>query len=167
MPKTTKTNPSVWTKVFRRIVQQLENDPDIRRVIGVDNIRSWKGVPADKAPFAPSATGPVMRLTPNPSNVDWYSPDTQSGVLSVLVEIAINSLSIDDVSDVWDLIVQALRPGNLGAPGLAQDLVGLGAETGEIVFADPALDPQPAAKPEGQFLAAGRFHLRLLRSVNP
>jgi hypothetical protein len=164
VPKSLKTNSSGWTKVFRRIVQQMETDPDFRRVVGVDRLRSWKGVPGDKAPFLPATGAPVVRLSPQPRNVDWHSPDTQAGTLVVVVEIAVISLCIDDIADLWDLIVQALRPGN---GTLAQDLVSLGAETGEIVFSDPAFDPKPDAEPEGMFLASGRFSLRVLRSVNP
>jgi hypothetical protein len=170
MPKSLKTNQSVWTKVFRRIVQQVENDPDAKRVIGPTNIRSWKGVPGDKAPFNPAQNQPVVRFTPNPRDVVWYSPDMQTGTLWVLVEMAVASLSIDDVSDLWDVIVHALLP---GGPSLTEgtsfelDLVALGAETGEIIFSDPAFDPQPTRAAEGVFLASGHFQLRILRSINP
>jgi hypothetical protein len=170
MAKMLKTNASVWSRVFRRIVQQLENDPDVRRVVGVLNLRSWRGVPGDKAPFEPSQSQPVVRLTPNPSNVDWYSPDLQVGTLAVVVEMVVPSLCVDDVADLWDVLVHALLPGGPalssgGNPNFAQDLVAAGAETGEIVFSDPAFDPRPRAEPEGIFMAEGRFHLRLLRSV--
>jgi hypothetical protein len=171
MPKSLKTPSSVWTLVFRRIVQQLENDASIKRVVGQQNVRSWKGVPGDKAPFAPTPGAPVVRLTPNPRNVDWYSPDLTVGTLYVRVELAVQSLSIDDVADLWDIVVQALQPGGPAVPSsgvsFAQDLVALGAETGEIVCSDPALDPQPEASDEGLFLAAGAFRLRIMRPVNP
>jgi hypothetical protein len=170
MPKSLKTNPSVWTRVFRRIVQQLENDPDVKRVVGLANLRSWKGIPGDKAPFEPLQNAPIVRLTPNPANVDWYSPDMQAGTLWVLVELAIPSLCVDDVSDLWDVIVHALLPGGPsvgGGTSFQFDLVGFGAETGEIVFSDPAFDPKPAHEPEGVFLAEGKMHLRLLRTVYP
>ena len=164
MPKTLKTSSSVWTAVFRRIVAHLEQDPNIRRVVGSDRVRSWKGVPGDKAPFSPATGQPVLRLTPNPQGVDWYSPDTHAGTLYVLVELAVISLCIDDVADLWDLVVAALAPSDMT---LVSDLVAAGAETGEIVCSDPAFDPQPAAQPEGCFFATGRLHLRVLRMVNP
>jgi hypothetical protein len=164
MPKSLKTNQCGWTKVFRRIVQQVETDADIRRVVGVENVRSWKGVPGDKMPFAPTDKAPVIRLTPQPRNVNWYSPDSQIGTLFVVVELAVQSLSIDDVIDLYDLVVQCLRPGN---GTFWQDLVALGAETGEIVFSDPAFDAQPGAKPEGAFFAVGQMQLRVVRPVNP
>lgn len=168
MSKSLKTPVSVWTQVFRRIVQQLENDPGIKRVVG-PNLRSWKGVPADKAQFVPTSSAPVVRLTPNPSSVDWYDPAAQAGELWVLVELAVSTLCIDDVSDLWDAIVTALQPGGPAvAPGtvsFSQDLINLGAETGEIVFSDPAYDPRPDEAGEGYFLAAGRMRLRVLRAV--
>ena len=168
MPKSLKTPASAWTAVFRRIVQQVEADPNLRRVVGPENVRSWKGVPADKAPFAPATNAPVVRLTPRPTSVDWYSPDAQLGTLEVLVEIAVQSLCIDDVADLWDLFVNALAPGAAdGSSSFALALVALGAETGEIVFSDPALDPRPDSEPDGFFYASGLFHLRVLRSVNP
>jgi hypothetical protein len=167
VPKTLKTDPSVWTKVFRRIVTQITTDPDIRRVVGEDNVRSWKGVPADKAPFEPSTGQPVVCLTPQPRNVQWYSPDKMVGDLVVHVQIAVSSLCLDDVTDLWDLFPAALSPMALDAQGnsFALDLVALGAETGDIVFTDPAFDPRPAAEPEGQFFATGSFTLRVLRPV--
>jgi hypothetical protein len=149
MPKTLKTNASVWTKVFRRIVQQVETDADIRRVVGLDNIRSWKGVAGDKNKFVPSTGMPIVRLTPEPTNVDWYSADKQAGTLVVHLEVAISTLCIDDVA---------------GAP-FYFDLVALGAETGEIVFDNPAFDPTPSDDPEGTFCARGSFRLKVLRSV--
>ena len=168
MSKSLKTPTSVWTAVFRRIVQQLENDPNVKRVVG-DNLRSWKGVPGDKTPFEPKANAPVVRRTPQPRSVDWYSPDMQSGDLWVQVELGVQSLCIDDMADLWDILVNAIRPGavdSLGNP-FALDLVALGAETGEIVFSDPAFDPKPFAEPEGYFYAAGHFRLKLLRAVFP
>jgi hypothetical protein len=171
MPKSLKTNASVWTKVFRRIVQQLENDANVKRFVGrAGNLRSWKGEPGDKAPFAPSQNAPVVRLTPNPAAVDWYSPDMQAGTLWVLVEMAVPSLCVDDVSDLWDTIVNALVPGGPsvgGGASFALDLAGLGAETGEIVFSDPAVNPKPFEEPEGVFFAEGKVHLRILRTVEP
>lgn len=164
MPKTLKTNPSVWTNVFRAIVKQLETDADFARVVGKDKLRSWNGSTADKAPFVPSLGSPVVRLTPMPSNVGWYSEDSQSGTLRVKVELAIASLCIDDCLDLWDLIVWALRAGN---KGFALALVALGGETGEIVFSDPAVDAQPDAQPEGMFYAVGSFDLRVIRFMDP
>jgi hypothetical protein len=170
MAKSLKTTPSVWTKVFRRIVQQLENDPDVRRVVGIQNLRSWKGVDGDKAPLVPSQNAPVVRLTPNPRDVEWYSPDMQVGTLAVLVQVAVSSLCVDDVADLWDVLVHALLPGGpsvCGGTSFELDLVAVGAETGEIVFSEPAFDAKPEHGTQGMFLAEGHFQLQLLRSINP
>jgi hypothetical protein len=170
MPKSLRTNSSVWTRVFRRIVLQLETDPDVRRVVGVDNLRSWKGVAGDKSPFSPTSSAPVVRLLAMPKGVDWYSPDSQAGTLWVQVEMGIQSLCSDDVTDLWRLIAVALRPGGRaispGTVSFALDLVALGAETGEIVFSDPTYDPQPAAEPEGFFFGAGHFRLQCLEPID-
>lgn len=169
MSKSLATPSSVWTNVFRRIVKQLENDPTIKRVVGTANVRSWKGVTGDKAPFVPASNAPVLRLTPQPQNVEWYAADLQAGTLSVLVELAVSSLCVDDVADLWDAVVTALQPGgppvSPGVVNFETDLVALGAETGQIVFSDPAFDPQPNLEAEAYFLAAGHFRLRLLRAV--
>jgi hypothetical protein len=167
MPKALKTNTSKWTAVFRAIVQQLKNDPDVKRVIGLDNLRTWDGSPGDKMAFAPTNNRPVVRLTPQPRNVEWYSPDMQAGRLYVQVELAVQSLCIDDVLDLWDLILYPIRPGATNAAGsfFFLDLTAVGAETGEIVFSDPAFDPQPGTDQEGFFLASGHFHLTVQRFI--
>lgn len=163
MPKSLSTSQSVWTKVFRRIVSQLESNAEFRRVVGRDNLRTWSGnTVIDRAPFEPTSGAPIVRLTPQPGAVQWYSPELQSGILRVHVELGVQSLCVDDVADLWDLIVQSLRPGDAMFTG---DLVDMGAETGLIVFSDPAFDPQPQAEPVGYFFARGFFNLTLLRSV--
>lgn len=167
MPKSLKTKTSAWTAVFRRIVQQLSNDPDFRRVVGPQNLRSWAGVPTDKAPLNPTATAPIVRLTPQPMGVEWLDPSSQYGTLNVMVELAIQSLCVDDVIDLWDTIVTALESDRADAAGTPffLDLGALGATTGEILFSDPAIDPRPDASPEGYFYAQGRFHLAVQRPI--
>jgi hypothetical protein len=146
---------------------QLEIDPIVKRVVG-PNLRSWKGVQVDKAPFEPTSDAPVVRLTPQPRNVNWYSPDSQIGELHVDVELAVQTLSIDDVADLWDILVNALRPNAPSSMNCAfwQDLIPLGAETGEIVFSDPAFVAK-IDQDEGFFLATGQFRLRVLRTLYP
>ncbi len=147
-------------------MKQLKNDATIRRVVGLDNLRSWEGTSGDKAPFVPSSNAPVVRLTPQPRNVDWYSADSQGGFLHVDVELAIQSLCIDDVADLWDVIVQAIRPTALNATGgpLRDDLVALGAENGEITFNEPAFTAKIDSD-EGFFFGTGQFRIELLRSA--
>lgn len=160
--KTLKTPSSVWSRVFRRIATEVEVDPELRRVVPPRNFRSWKGVPDDRNPFQPSLGSPLIRLTPNPTGVGWYSPGEQSGTLVVKVELAIMSTCIEDVSDLWDMVVTACKPSKFQ---FTRDLIAEGAETGEIVFSDPAIDSNPEAGPEGFFLAIGRFRLVVIRSI--
>ena len=160
MPKKLHTPTSIWTAVYRRIVGELERDSRLKSVLGRDGLRSWAGVPCDLNPFVPALDRPLVRLTPTPLGVDWYSPDLHSGTLYVHVELAVASLCIDDVADLWDLIVEALTPAD---NALCLALVELGAETGEIVCDAPPFDPRPEAKPTGYFLAVGRFHLTVNR----
>jgi hypothetical protein len=163
--KALRTRQSTWSAVFREVVAQFARDEEVRRVVGPHNIRSWAGVPDDKAPLIPTGTAPVVRFTPEPRNVTWYSPCAQYGMLRVRVELAVASLCIDDVLDLWDLVVSAIGPGS--TPGFSTSLVPLGAETGEIQFTDPTIDPFPAADPEGLFLATGYFQLAVIRPIHP
>lgn len=162
MPKTIKGPTSVYSQVFRRIVKQLETDSRFRSAVG--DLRSWRGQPNDAAPLTPSAGRPIVRLTPRPQQGAWYSPDTQVVSLIIHVEFAIASYAVEDVLDLWDLLEAALRP---GVGTLAQDLVALGAETGEILFSDPAYDHKREEKAQAYWDAIGQFKLDVLRSVSP
>jgi len=167
--KSLKTPETNQTKVFRRIVQQLKNDPTVKRLVG-PNLRSWEGVTADKSPFAPSANAPVVRLTPNPVDEDWYSPDAAVETLWVKVELGISSTCVDDVTDLWGVLRSALLPNGPsvgGGTSFGLDLAAVGAETGEIVFGAPGIAPRPEASPEGTMYGEGRFYLRIVNTVQP
>jgi hypothetical protein len=154
--RTLKIPQSPWSLVFRRLVLELETDPEFKRVVPATHLRSWSGVTADKAPLTPTLGRPVVRLTPQPANVAWSDETTQTGALGILVEIAVLSLCIDDAIDLWDLLVEALSP-CLGT--LRADLVAAGAANGEPVFSSPAFDARPDAEPEGYFYATGKFQI--------
>lgn len=162
MPKSLNTPISAWTAVFRAIVAKLDADVAFRDV--VSDFRHWFGIDGDKHPMVPRVGSPVVRLTPNPGGVDWYDPSSQIGVLNVLVEMTISSSCVDDVIDLWDVIVSALAPAD---NAFCQALIALGAETGEITFHDPAITYNPENTPEGYFYGRGGFRLRVQRSVNP
>jgi hypothetical protein len=164
MPKTLKVPTSVYTMVFRRLVRQLEADTRFRAVVTPDRLMSWKGLPSDGNPLTPAIGKPVVRLTPHPMHGDWYSPDTQVTWLAVDVELTISGYSSDDVCDLWDCLLSALRP---GAGTLAADLVADGAETGEVLFSDPAFDQKRDENASSSWYSIGRFKLAVLRSVNP
>jgi hypothetical protein len=167
MPKTLATRPSVWTAVYRRIVRQLTTDPALKNLSV--QWRTYDGNPNDRQPLTPTFGKPIVRLTPKPRSVDWYSPDLQRGWLDVECEIAVATESADDPIDLHDYIVQAVRPGATDSQGnpFALDLAALGAETGEIIFHAPAFADSPAGQPSGILIAVGVFTLAIMRPVNP
>lgn len=157
---------SCWTRVFRQIVIQLKNNSDISSAFGA-RMRTWDGSDIDATPFVPGTGAPILRLTPQPKDVNWYSEGAQWGTLNIMVEIAVQSLNIDNLVDLYDLLVSALLPDGpssvLGNPNFRMDLVQQGAENGEIVFAEPAFDPRPAKQPVFVFLAFGRMYIKVIR----
>jgi hypothetical protein len=167
VPKTLATKSSVWSAVFRRIVLQVTTNAPVLRIVSADRIRSWAGSPTDGQPLKPAEGRPMVRLTPSPRGVDWYSPDMQKGWLDVVVEVAVQTYCVDDPIDLWDLVVDALKPGALDTKGngFALDLVALGAETGEIVFADPVVDTGIGSEPANIMVATGKFTLAVLRTT--
>lgn len=162
MAKTLKGPSSVYSLVYRRIVKQLRTDARFRTAVA--DLRVWDGSSSDSAPMAASTGKPTVRLTPVPQMGAWYSADTQVSTLVVHVEMVIASYCVEDVLDLWDELVNALRPGN---GTLAADLVALGAETGEVVFSDPSYDHNREKKDSPYWDAIGQFKLDVLRSVNP
>jgi hypothetical protein len=161
MAATLKTKQYPWVKVFRVIVGQAERDPQLKRVLG-PRLRSWKGEAEDKLPMTATADGPVMRFTPRPRSVQRYDESSEYGPLDVLVEFSIQSLAIDDVLNLWGTLCDALARTN---ESFLEALIAADAETGEILFASPAYDPQPEAKPEGVFNGQGMFTLSVLRPI--
>lgn len=170
MPKTLATSPSPWSAVFRAIVKQITANKPILAVVGsADRIKSWTGLATDAAPLAPTQARPMIRLTPAPRSVEWYSPDSQKGWLDVIVEIAVLTYCVDDPIDVWDLFIGAVGPGVLNIKGtpFALDLTEAGAETGEVIFSDPAVDTSIGSLPDGNIMVAtGKFTVAVLRATS-
>ncbi len=165
--KTLKINDCVWTVVFRAIVSHLERDREFARVVGKERLASWKGLPGDQTPDAPSVGRPIVRLTPMPSGVDWFTPDSQSGMLSVLVELDIATMCVDDCANLWNLISDALQPGTLeGTTKFSTILVNAGCETGEILFSNPGFMIKAGADAEGYFATQGTFQVRIILPMN-
>lgn len=164
--KTLNIKDCVWVVVFRAIVAHLEQDREFARVVGKDRMASWKGVPGDQTPDVPSLGKPIVRLTPMPGDVQWFTPDSQSGMLSVLVELDVATMCVDDVANLWNLISDALQPGTMsGAVKFSQVLVLSGAETGEILFNNPGFRVVAGKDTEGYFSAEGTFQLRIILPI--
>lgn len=162
MAQATKSLPCIWSRVFRVITTRCKNDLEIQRAVG-SGLRIWDNNPLDKTPFIPTDANTVqVRLTPLPRNVQWWSPDSQLGQLVVKTEIAVQSLDITDYMDVWDLVVNTMRPSD---QDLKRALVAAGAHTGECLFGDPAVDTNPDMVALGYFIATGNFQLDIRRTV--
>lgn len=160
--KTLDINASVWSKVYRAVVQKIKTNSDVKRV-AKDRVYSWDGTLDDRADWAPSVGHPEIQLTPITTGVGWYDPSSQAGTLTVKVEIAVSSLCIDDAMDLFDAIATAVAP--FGNDDFVRTLESLGAETGEIVFDTPAYDASPNTNPLGYFVATGSFRLKVIRRV--
>lgn len=164
MPKTLDINDCVWTAIFRAIVRQVTTNKPVLAVVSADRIRSWEGKPTDPTPLVPVQGRPMIRLTPSPRSVAAFSPDTQEGFLDVVVELAVLTYCVDDPINLWFLLTTALKPNALDALGntVRQNLVNAGAETGEILFSDPAVDTSIGSEPGNIMVAVGKFSLAVL-----
>jgi hypothetical protein len=134
--------------VFRRIVQQLRNDPVLQRALN-GQILAWEGRPTDSQPLAPT-TRPGIRLTPTFGPDVWAFPDAFRGVMYIGVDIIAPGYDIGDMLDLWWAIQLALYPFNPAtgnnAPALQfqLELRQLGAYSGLIEFTLPAADDSPS-----------------------
>jgi len=152
------------SKVFQRIVEQLQTDPLLRSLIKRWNV--W-----DKAvsPATTAANEIAIQLTPRLGAVDWYSPDTQYGPLQVQIDLWLpgNSRGIYnavDALDLWEAVESALYPPDIDKrKAFKRDLQCLGAETGEIRLAQPAT-LQSAG--EDGYVQVGLLQLNVKRHIN-
>jgi hypothetical protein len=150
------------SRVFRRICQQLITDPVLSSVVKTWD--TWDGA-ADHASDVVTLD-PLVRLTPQLGPVDWYSPDAQFGDLEIKVEIGVDSFDAGDCLDLWDAFERAIYPYDDAAKQLAFEaaLVGLGCETGQITFSNPA---SIQSAQDGQFLCLGMMRVKIVRAFNP
>jgi hypothetical protein len=154
--------------VFRRIVQQLRNDPTLSRACRV--ILAWEGDPQDARPLAlPMAPG--LRLTPTFGPDVWASPDSMRGWMYLAVEMIVPGYDVGDMIDLWWAIEIALYPRDLAARnafqkelrevGLARGIAG--AYTGLVEFSQPVADPAPS---ENYQHSIGQMRIEILLNLN-
>lgn len=154
MPQLLDLPDSPRKLVFRRIVQQLRNDPVIRRVFRT--VLAWEGGP-NEARELTQTNAPGIRLTPTCGPDVWGFPDAVRGWLYIDIDIMVKGFDVGDMMDAWWAIMRALYPPNPDRlePSPAQvfqkDLreVGVasgttGAYTGLIEFSQPAADDSPS-----------------------
>jgi hypothetical protein len=154
------------TKVFRRLVAILQADPTLARLVRPRSWFTWTGAPNEAAEFA-SGEAPAIRLTPVPGPDGWFGPEGMVNVLSVNLEIALNSTNADDLLNFWQAIRRAFYPRDHAAQlALHQSLRDAGAETGLVMFSAAANDPNQAARRDGMTLAAAQLKIRVLKTLN-
>ena len=165
--------PSPRKLVFRRIVQQLRNDPVLSRALRT--IQAWEGKPADFQPLTQS-NAPGIRLTPTCGPDMWAFPDAQRGWLYIAVDLVVPGHDVADMLDVWWTMERAIYPPNPDrldmSPALRfqKDLreVGLpygmaGAYTGLVEFSQPAADDSPG---DQVMEAIGQMRVEMLLNIN-
>jgi len=152
------------SKVFRRIVAQLQTDPNLRTVVKSWN--TWTGSAFDAV--KPGAQGEIeIELIPTPGSMAWFSPDSQVGTLRIEVRVtppgsATGTSSADDCLDLGELIEQAVYPSGDHVKQLKfeQELRDLGASTGQIQFVAP---PAPQETADG-LVCIGAMQIDVLRT---
>lgn len=153
--------------IYRRIVDQLQADPVLARIFG----RRWDVGYAQKDFCKPAALGddPAVRLTPRMSSQQWYSPASHAGQLVVQVDFWLpgNARGFGDVlrvMDCWEAVEDVLySPDKTKRQAFKQDLMRLGATTGEFLVSQPAAtfpgDP-------GTLANVGQVQLEIKRNLN-
>jgi hypothetical protein len=154
--------------VFRRIVQQLKNDPVLKR--SLKTLLAWGGTPEDARPLTIDES-PGIRLTPGFGPDVWQFPDAQAGWMFIKVEMLVPGFDVGDMIDLWWALEIALYPRDWNARmafqqalrevGLPQGLAG--AKTGLITFSQPIADDAPADQYQH---AVGEMKVEILLNLN-
>ena len=154
------------TRIYKRIVAQLKTDPDIgSRVEWI----CWDGSRKDVTTIA--SNKPTIRLFPQLGPGQFAYADGQRNDLIIDVEMFIqNSYDATDCLDLWTAIEQAIYPFNQREKQKKFELAleALGAEIGEILFAQPG-NAEPASTNEGRagFYCRGSMTISVRRTFNP
>jgi hypothetical protein len=153
-------------KVFRVVVAQLRADPVLNNII-----RTWLVWDGDDncRQAVMSSQLPALRLTPTLGPGSWYSPDSQVGMLTIKIELAVPGIDADDPLNLWDSIEAALYPTGDRPMQLIyqQALRDRGAEIGQMLFAAPAFDPGPPDQQEAVWACEGSMSINIIRTFNP
>lgn len=146
--------PDPTAVLFRLIESRLRSDPVLGQV--VKTWQTWEGVPGDKIPPAP-AMAPWVSLTPQPTAEDFWSPETQSGWLTIRIDTLVPGTCVDDVLNLWGAFRSRLcpSPASDGAGEFYAALKTAGAKKGRIRMSQPLFDPSSDAGQDGAFRAVG------------
>lgn len=155
---------SACTAVWRACWDVLSSDPILNSVVDL-----WKGGgegPSDRNGFPKNARVGV-RLRPRPESATWYGPNAQTIRLVVDCELEVEGLDPDDVMDLWLAVMRAFYPKNdpTTCQAIRVKLVEAGADSGEVLFDNPADDPSPEPGDDGRWMALGRFSLFVIQPL--
>lgn len=156
------------SRVYRRIVDQLQTDPVLQRV--VKTWTTWTGRDVDNV-RSNASTEIHVTVTPQLSGMAIDSPDSHVGWLSIQVFVyplgsKTGTATADECLDLVELIEEALSPPGDDAKRMAfqRSLVDLGATTGLIHFTQP---PNMAYSAENTLVCAGSMRIEVRRMLNP
>lgn len=144
-----------WTSVFRALVDVIEQDPDLRRVVKV--VRSWKGGPEDLEPLG-DAQLPWIEMTPAPSGNKMATESDYQADFRVNVKLAVPGTRVDDLMNLWGAVMQAVRfdkPFRDVTVGTHLRNSGATVHTVVAVGIDPKMGVKPG--PDGKPIPSGNF----------
>jgi len=95
----------VTTLLYRAIVTRLTADPVLSAC--VKTWQTWEGGTGDLVDIT-NALCPALRITPQPLSEQWFSPETQSGTMAVLIEAWAAGTCVDDMLNLWGAIRRAV-----------------------------------------------------------
>lgn len=156
-----------YAKVFRLIVRRLQADPVLSDVVKTWMV--WSALPIDRSNQEPWQT-PSVRLTPQLSASDWYTPDSMRLSLQIKVEILLGGptpgvLDADDCLNLWQCFEEAIYPFDRDDElEWEQALRDAGSETGQVKFNQPA---SIQSADETQFLCIGMMSVDVIRVISP
>lgn len=153
------------TAVFRLLCKTLKTDPVLNRTV-----KTWVDY-SEKITGAVgiTAAAPAMvKLTPIPGAQNWYTPDSNIGILQVRVEYDLLSYDADDFMNFWGAIERALYPVDRDAElTIERAFVAAGAATGQWRFSQPAVDTNPMGDGDHTWHCVGLMEIdveRIIRS---
>ena len=154
-PKLRGLPEAVEVTLFRILDQTIRADPITRDQVKV--FRSWEGKADDKTP--PSTDqAPWVRLSMKGSAEKWWSSDSQTGALTVLVEIFVTGTCSDDIANLWFAIKRSLYPQDpVSRSAFVKRLTDAGAHKGLVEFTAPAYDA--AGGDDGSFYATAALRV--------
>jgi hypothetical protein len=151
----------VRTKVFRRVVALLQQDPILKRTIRPTSWYVWDGRPDQKSGTFATGELPALRITPVALDATPETNTRQHSPLLLRIEVATDGTHIDDALNLWEAVEAVVFPGD----GSGRVLAALRAATPNVLaiqLVQPAFTPNPAGLKDDMILATGSLRIELL-----